>query len=402
MKNIRDPIHGYIDVSESELTVINSPQFQRLRRIKQLGLSSTVYPGASHTRFEHSLGVMHLAGRVARSLDLPEQEIKANRLAGLVHDTGHLPFSHTLERVFEESKGYGHEQISCQVVDELVDDSSVTFEADATHVKNIITGKNNGVNIIANDIDVDRLDYLYRDSYETGIDHGSVDGDTLIKFSTVIDNKFAFEHKALQAVESLLSSRLHMTRSVYSHDTVNITETMLHRAVEEYLDEKGLSVEDLTSRTDANLRMRLQNTNSSLTTEFISRITERRLYKDALRYAFDTEDKDTVKQIHATLDPPEVHEKAIAHSAGVPEKAVLVDPPRYSPLETFDVPVRLASGEVKTLEEVSSMVEALHDLARRNVELGVYAPPEHKDTVSVVAKNYFRELSEETSRIFEG
>lgn len=400
MKQIRDPLYGYIDVSDAELDVLNSEPVQRLRRVKQLGLSLTVYPGATHTRFEHSLGVMHLAGRVARSLDLSEPEVQANRLAGLLHDSGHLPFSHTLEEIMQEEQGYGHEEISCKIVDELAEDRTVRFPADVHRVKDMIRGEYDGVNLIANEIDVDRLDYLQRDSYETGIEHGAIDADTLIKFSSIIDGEFGFEYKALQSVESLLSSRLHMTRSVYSHDTVNVTETMLKRAVQAYLFETNKQMSDFIKLDDGLLRAELQNTNVELTDELFSRVIDRHLYKESLSYVFDSESGETIKSIADSLDNPQVHEVAIAQKANVPRKAVLINPPTYKEMDKFSVPVRDKSGTVRQLEEVSSMVEALHDLSCRSVELSVYAPPEYVNNVNEAAKEYFTGHLEQLAEIF--
>jgi HD superfamily phosphohydrolases len=149
MKHVKDPIHGYIDIPSEELSIINTPEFQRLRRIKQLGLSDTVYPSATHTRFSHSLGVMYLAGELAKSVDVSEYTIRANKVAGLLHDIGHLPFSHTIEHLLEERTGMTHEDISCNYIDDLKRRDNVTFPVDTTDIKSIINGENNIVNTVS-------------------------------------------------------------------------------------------------------------------------------------------------------------------------------------------------------------------------------------------------------------
>ena len=164
--DIKDPIHGYIKLNDDEKKLLDSPQVQRLRRIRQLGLSSQVYPGATHTRFQHSLGVMSLAGRFADSLNLDEDKKQEIRTAGLLHDTGHGPFSHASENVAEK-RDIDHEDISCNVVDQL----SGKINSDTDRVKKIIKGELEIGQTVAGDIDADRIDYLMRDAHNSGLNH---------------------------------------------------------------------------------------------------------------------------------------------------------------------------------------------------------------------------------------
>ena len=217
MTYIRDSIHGYIELSDEELSIIDSSEMQRLRRIKQLGLSHLVYPSANHTRFEHSLGVMHLAGELADSLDLDQKETKTLRIAGLLHDSGHGPFSHASE-VVAERRGISHEEISCEVVEKLENN----FSVDAEKVKRTIKGENKIGKVLAGDIDADRMDYLVRDAYNSGTEYGNIEYETIIRLAKMYEEEVCFERKAVQSLESLFTSRFHMIKSLYSHHASRI------------------------------------------------------------------------------------------------------------------------------------------------------------------------------------
>ena len=154
---IRDPIHGNIPVSDSEKRLIDTEVVQRLRRVRQVSLSSLVFPGATHTRFSHSLGVMHLAGELADSLGISDSAYRTVRIAGLLHDIGHGPFSHASGDV-AESFGRTHEERSCELIrDELAD--IIPEEVEIGRIEEYIHGDAT-VNIVAGEIDADRMDYL--------------------------------------------------------------------------------------------------------------------------------------------------------------------------------------------------------------------------------------------------
>lgn len=267
MKLIRDPIHGYIEVSDEFLKIISTPIFQRLRQIKQTAMAYTVYPGMLHTRFEHSLGVMHLSKELARfvirnsALNYDEGFIKMVSLAGLLHDIGHVAFSHTFENflflakyvygfnVDEKGKKthveYGKKIIS-EILSEIIDKEFSKYYSDPVkfllHVLDESpTNKDEklALSIISNYIDADRSDYLLRDSYYAGVDYGKFDIERLKRFLIFMDDKLAIYGKALPIVEQFLLARMYMFENVYFHSVVGLYNAILsHAMVEMY--EKNL------------------------------------------------------------------------------------------------------------------------------------------------------------------
>lgn len=392
MKHIKDPIHGYIDVPEEELSILNSRKFQRLRRIKQLGLSSTVYPSASHSRFAHSLGVMHLAGELGSSIDLSENEIRENQVAGLLHDVGHLPFSHTFESFFESRSGQSHEDISCEYIDELVECENVRFPCDPKEVKNIILDDYDGINLITNEIDCDRLDYLLRDSYHTGIQLGQIEHDTLIKFSEVIDGRLGFDHKSLRSIERLLDARMQMNYSVYSHDTVNITETMVERAVQYHVNNTKDDIMDLVGLDDYQMGQKLVDSDYEPSSELYLRVRNRELYKDSYFNSLEDLGESEIKDIQQNLTNVIDHESEISDMADVPNHHVLVSPPYISDINPYETPIRMPSGQIKRFEDVSPKPQSLRESQLINQNLMVFSPEESIDKVQQCSEEYFNDI----------
>lgn len=388
MKHIKDPVYGYIDVPDEELTIINHKIFQRLRRIKQLGLSSTVYPSATHSRFAHSLGVMKLSEDISKSIGLNDEEIRLNAIAGLLHDLGHLPYSHTLENLLERKTGMSHEDISCQFIDVLLNDDAVNFPVNAEKVKNIIRGEYDGTNIVSNEIDADRIDYLIRDSHHTGIKLGDIEKDTLIKFSKEINGRLGFNHKSLGSVENLLDSRMQMDRSVYSHNTVNITETMLERSVENHIDTEEEDMESLLGLYDYQLSDILINSNNKAAYELFNGIQNRNLYKTAYFDQLNSVDEDDMLEIINTFSDVTKHESNIADIAGLEDYKVLISLPKYKHINEFKSPIETASGQIKKLEDVSPKPNSLRKSQLINANFHVFTKEEHKELVNKSATEY--------------
>lgn len=393
MKHIKDPLHGYIDVPEPELTIINTSEYQRLRRIKQLGMSETVYPSASHTRFAHSLGVMHLARKLGDSIGLPEEQVRENQVAGLLHDSGHLPFSHTFEDLFESRVGYSHEKISCDYIDKLVSNENVDFPVDPDSVKDIILGQYSGTNLVSNEIDCDRLDYLLRDSYHTGIQLGKIEHDTLIKFAEQIDGDLGFDHKSLRSVERLLDARMQMNYSVYSHDTVNITETMLERAVELHVDNTDDEMVDLVGLDDSEMSYLLLNSNYDPASELYSFVRDRKLYKTAYYNPLDEQDVENLKKIQNELsEDVQSHEEKIADIADVERHKILISSVKYKTIPKYTTPIRAPMGDIREFEDMSPKPRALRENMRMDQNIHVFTHPTCTDKVSEVSEEYMNSL----------
>jgi len=234
-KIFNDPVYGFITVpSELLFDVIEHPYFQRLRRIKQLGLTDFVYPGALHTRFHHALGAMHLMNEAhhtlrSKSNKITDKECEASLLAILLHDVGHGPFSHALETsIFT---GVHHEELSLHLMHRL----NAKFNnqlALAIQIFNDTYHRPFFHQLVSSQLDVDRLDYLNRDSFYTGVTEGKIGATRILKMLNVADEKLVIEEKAIYSIENFLVSRRLMYWQVYLHKTVISAENMLIRLIE--------------------------------------------------------------------------------------------------------------------------------------------------------------------------
>ena len=229
-KIINDPVHGFITLPKGLiLDLIDHPFFQRLRRIRQLGLTELVYPGANHTRFHHALGAMHLMGLALETLRekghfISEQEEEAARIAILMHDIGHGPFSHALENSILE--GIGHEQLSLLFLERL----NFQFGGRLGLAIRMFRGDYERpffYQLISGQLDLDRMDYLLRDCFFTGVAEGSISAGRLLKMVNVHEEELVIEDKAIYSVENFLSSRRLMYWQVYLHKTTVSAEEML-------------------------------------------------------------------------------------------------------------------------------------------------------------------------------
>ena len=229
-KIINDPVYGLINIpSEIIYDIIEHRYFQRLRRIKQLGLTDYVYPGAVHTRFQHTLGAVHLMSSAINTLRLKdvkitEKEEEAVLLAILLHDIGHGPFSHTLEKVIAEE--YEHEELSLLYMNAINKEHNGKLELAIKIFKNQYNKKFLH-QLVSSQLDVDRLDYLRRDSFYTGVSEGVIGSDRIIKMLNVVNDQLVVEAKGIYSIEKFLIARWLMYWQVYLHKTVVSSEQLL-------------------------------------------------------------------------------------------------------------------------------------------------------------------------------
>lgn len=229
-KIINDPIYGFVSIpNDLVYDLINHPSFQRLRRIKQLGLTNLVYPGALHTRFHHAIGAMHLMTEAlqvlkSKGIKITDGESQAAIIAILLHDIGHGPFSHALEHTIV--KGVHHEDISAMLMDEL----NKTFKGKLTLAIKIFKDQYSKKflhQLVSSQLDMDRLDYLKRDSFFTGVSEGVISSDRIIKMLHVVNGELVIEAKGIYSVEKFLIARRLMYWQVYLHKTVLSAENLL-------------------------------------------------------------------------------------------------------------------------------------------------------------------------------
>lgn len=222
LKILNDPIYGFISITNPLLyDLIQHPYFQRLRRISQMGMSYLVYPGAHHTRFHHALGCMHIMQRTIgvlrfKGIDITEEEENALSIAILLHDIGHGPFSHAMEHSIVE--GVSHEDISLMFMDRL----NETFDGKLTLAIKIFRGEYHRkfmLQLISSQLDMDRMDYLKRDSFYSGVAEGNINSERLIQMFNVEDDKLVIEEKGIYSVEKFIVARRLMYWQAYLHKT---------------------------------------------------------------------------------------------------------------------------------------------------------------------------------------
>lgn len=257
-KQVYDNVHGFIGLTDIELQIVDSPLFQRLRNVMQLGPASFVYPGATHTRFEHCLGTMFMMDQFianVRSYGEPITEdddtIQMMRIAALLHDIGHYPMSHSLEHIAEKTfGGKSHVEFGGELIRRFYADTLSSYRLE--EIINLISGKSRSQlgMLLSSAFDADKSDYLLRDSYHTGVGYGKVSLQRLMMTASFDKNRIIFD-KDEEVVESFLLGRYHMYRSVYHHKTVVAFIVLIGRIFERLVKEGAIAnPKDITKRLD--------------------------------------------------------------------------------------------------------------------------------------------------------
>lgn len=317
---IRDPIHGFIKLSKKERDLIDTKVFQRLRRIRQLAMAFLVYPGAMHTRFDHSIGVMHIAGRICTRLrelnpsTISDEDVDRVRLAALLHDAGHGPFSHVseylLDRYAPDADDTGrvrekiHEKITADIIQTDPQIKEILKDEDERNfVINMIQGQEAWDwkrDIVSSELDADKMDYLLRDSYFTGVKYGEYDLEKVIESFLIDTNEtetaLAISSKGIYALEQLLLARYHMTQQVYWHRVSLISNEMLIRGISLAIDDDNVNmkmkqlyeydeknkdkfIKNYLKYHDEKLIELLRSCKQQKALEIFNRLYERRLFK---------------------------------------------------------------------------------------------------------------------------
>ena len=379
-KIVRDPIHGNIRFSGIFVDLLESPELQRLHNIKQLGFAYMVFPGANHTRLEHSIGAYHMARRAGDALSLDEDERILLECAALLHDIGHGPFSHTLESILREKFGIDHVDLTERILrgeegilkeDEkrFVDSKSVVNileenGIDKSRIVDIIRGrcrKEKYLSQLLNSpIDVDQLDYLLRDGYYTGVAYGTVDVDRFFHTLTLHNDGLAINRKGVSVVENILISRELMYSSVYFHKTVRIAELMLSKAME-LIDDAF----EFYKLTDGEMLSELRE-KGELQREMVVRLKYRRLFKQV--YSVPAVDEEKVKILDYLEDPRKRSEKEeeLEDELNIPRGHIIIDVPKRElflsepRIDKVEIPV-IYDGEIVDLREVTPIAGAIKE-----------------------------------------
>lgn len=337
---ITDPIHRYIRFTDVEREVLDTPAFQRLRRIKQLSGAHLVYPCAQHSRFEHSLGTMHIAGYAAETLlakgYLSKDSIQELRLAALLHDIGHGPFSHLFEEILDAKCKQSHEDLGKKIIIKTeISDILKKHGYGSNSICKLSFGESKIKffnEIIVGALSADIMDYLPRDGLFTGAEYGKIDYHRLISSFEVVSNAhLAINRSALYSFESMLISRYEMFKAVYFHKTVRSAEVMLlhsMRLANEQLNLTDTSLNNYLNLNDDSTLEKIQSLNGNdVAVRLITDYRNRRLLKCVYEKFLHKHDERYKKMDARALDDLA---SQIAESAGVEENSVFVDASRTS------------------------------------------------------------------------
>lgn len=410
---IKDPVHGYIYITKAEKKLIDSYPMQRLHQIRQLAGTEFVYPGANHTRFEHSLGVMYMAGRVVENSNLCEylfeNEAPMIRVAALLHDVGHGPFSHVFEHLLVKFLGKTHHDMTSWVIQEselkdilngLGYDSKVIGQlaVGALHKP----GRSFLDQIIRSAVDVDKLDFIVRDTYHTGAKYGYVDIFRLVHTFDVLDENLAVDLGAISALESFILARLESFKSIYFHRVGRAAQIMIAKAMEKAKDDLGLvnfkTPEEYLALNDYTVWTMLKNCEKSR--QIIEDLERRKLLKCVYSKTFYVKD-ETVPTILRVQEIRNQIQERIAQQAGVDSEQVIVDVPTLPSvpychsvlMDPMEIPVFYKTKEGKKITQHLSKVSEIFDLLKGFVNiLRVYTDQKNRVNVEKAATNVLEAL----------
>ena len=399
---IKDPVHGYVYITENEKEIIDSYPVQRLRRLRQLAGSEYVYPGANHTRFEHSVGVMYLASRVTENANfsqlLTEEEAEMVKIAALLHDVGHGPFSHVFEQLLIKELDKTHEDITTWMIErsELKDKLTNTGYK-PKDVGKLAVGKLRKPKrafldqIISSAVDVDKQDFIVRDTHHTGAEYGYIDIFRLIHALDVLGENLAVDLGALSALESLIIARIESFKSIYFHRVGRAAQIMLAIAMEKADEELGLTkfktAEDYLAMDDYTVWTALKNCEQS--SQIIENLERRKMLKCAYERTFYEKDT-TISNIFGLEAYRKQMQGEIAKEAKVDAESVIIDVPTVPSvpyhhsvlMESMEIPVfrKTQEGEKtqQRLSEISKIFETLKGFI--NI-LRVYTTEENRGKV---------------------
>lgn len=374
---------------------MDMPQYQRLRRIKQLGLINLIYPGANHTRFEHCVGTMNLASKLANELDLDEYETELVRISGLVHDIGHGPFSHVSEGVLS----FPHEELTKHVVQKTSMHDLLSEKFDTKEIVNIINGEGYLGPIISGELDVDRMDYLLRDSHNTGVAYGVIDYERIIS-NLKLDDGLVLDIKGVQAAEGALVSRYFMYPSVYQHHTTRIVNSMFRRALKREIDSGKLNEKDIYKYDDSDFISLFRQSEDEIVNDLMNRIDNRNIPKRVKTIRLDNF-KNPEKLYKIEQSTLRKAEEEIAEDYGMDKNYVFINIAEYPRFDEMKTQVSV-ENKLYPLTEISNIIGALSK-ARFNIpDISVYVPKDEKDKFGKLKLDHYLDLPEIDREKFHG
>ena len=385
-KFIRDSVYGDIMLNEIEVEVMDNPQFQRLRRIKQLGLISLIYPGANHTRFEHSIGTMHIASKLADKLDLNQEDKELVRISALLHDIGHGPFSHVSEGVLS----FPHEELTKYVIKNTAIRDIVEKKFDIDKIIEIINGEGKFGPIVSGELDADRMDYLLRDSHYTGVAYGIIDYERIIS-NINLNKQLSLDIKGVQAAEGALVSRYFMYPSVYQHHTTRIVNSMFRRGLKKLIDRGVINENDMYKYDDADIIGIFRNS-EGYPKEIMERLDNRNIFKRVNTIRLDNF-KTPEKLYKIGNKELRKAEEEIAMDYDIDKDYVILNIAEYPRFDEMKTEVSV-DGKLYPLTEISNIIAALSK-ARFNIpDISLYVPEEEKSKFKKFKMEHYLDLPE--------
>ena len=407
---IKDPIHGYIRISETERTIVDTRPVQRLRRLRQLAGSEFVYPAANHSRFEHVLGAMHLAGSLSDVLPthLDAHDREQLRLAALLHDVGHGPFSHVFEPLMVKHLKKTHEDFVPWLVNETeVADKLSKAGFDARKVGLLAVGRLRDRRrpyldqIISSSVDIDKMDFLVRDSFHTGAGYGSIDVHRFLYTMDIINGNLSVDGRAVATLESFLLARLESFRTIYFHRASRAVQIMLVQALEAAKDELDLLTydkpDDYLKLDDYKVWTELKDCKESR--RIMQDLEARRLLKCAYeKTVFAPE--ELVSNVITNETVRQNVQSEIARKAKIKSEEVSIDVPTLPSvpyhnaveIQPLDIPVftRGPTGkkQIVQLSEVSRVIGVLRTFMNL---VRVYTKEQHRTKVELASKQILGE-----------
>ncbi len=404
-KIVRDPIHGNIKIDDIFIELLETRELQRLYNIKQLGFAHLVFPGAHHTRLEHSLGTYKIAAQIVHILNLPDPEKELVMCAALLHDIGHGPFSHTLESILIERFNVDHVDLTLKLITgeyDIFEENEKNYiqstcvhqiltkkNIDLKHLCKIILGENEKKpylsQILNSTIDVDQLDYLMRDAYYTGVAYGMIDIDRLLQTLTIYNENLTVKRKGVSAVENILMARGLMYSSVYFHKTVRIAEIMLSKAIELLPHVEPF---EFFRMTDAEIIEWLKQ-QGAYQHEMATRLKYRHLFKQVFTISHADHNVHSIEIAKDLENAAKRHEKEreFEEKLNIPKGHVIIDVPlqelkRSEPrIQKTDIGI-VEDDTVKKLDEFTPIAGALRSRIAPDWMLMIVTDEKYRDLVT--------------------
>jgi len=394
--DIVDPIHDFIRVHDTELKIIDSPTFQRLRRIRQLSGAHLTYPSAQHSRFEHSLGVMHIAGQAATALKekgfLKSDQIAEIRLAALLHDVGHGPFSHLFEEVLQIKKKISHEEIGKKIILESeIGDILSKAGFEKKQIVRLAFGhpKYRFVNeIISGSLSADMMDYLQRDGYFTGAEHAKIDHKRIIQSMGVYKTKLALDKSALYSFESMILSRYQMFKAVYFHKTVRSAEVMMLESIR--------LADEYCAFTELDLDNYVQLTDEFVISQILALSDNTKEQRRAKKFAQDYQNRRLLKCVYEKIMTKKSHNSEQIRAQIAKKSKLDVDEIFVDTSGTSSLPLTPAKEKTKSITLITpkkpieipfSKIPVVSSMAESMNILRVYTSQSNRKKVEMAAKS---------------